>query len=183
MRCWAAVSPWLLTECIACVFRIFGVSLADSHCFSSPILLYMPLSHLEPEVPTPGQPSELGSSSSLGQIALCQVHCDRLYFKHLDMSSYHICTKYWLFQQSCLRSLVFSSFCKCYTWKWSPKSLQLQCSDQNLRFHHRQPPHFFPKASDWLLQSSLWYFYTKASVLRPGFFSSGPFCLHLLHEK
>nr|XP_006218557.1 chitotriosidase-1 isoform X5 [Vicugna pacos] len=76
----------------------------------------VPLGPPEPEAPAPGQPSEPEHDSSLGQDAFCQGKADGLYPNPLDRSSYFTCSRGWLFQQSCPRSLVFSSSCKCCTW-------------------------------------------------------------------
>ncbi|XP_064333115.1 chitotriosidase-1 isoform X2 [Camelus dromedarius] len=76
----------------------------------------VPLGPPEPEAPAPGQPSEPEHDSSLGQDAFCQGKADGLYPNPLDRTSYFTCSRGWLFQQSCPRSLVFSTSCKCCTW-------------------------------------------------------------------
>lgn len=76
----------------------------------------------EPEVPIPGQASTTESGPRLGQDTLCQGKAERLYPNAQDRSSYHSCAGQWLFLQSCLWSLVFSSSCKCCIWTRFPKA-------------------------------------------------------------
>ncbi|XP_047609878.1 chitotriosidase-1 isoform X4 [Phacochoerus africanus] len=79
-------------------------------------LPYMPLGPPEPEVPAPDQPSEAEHGSSFGQDIFCQGKANGLYPNPLDRSRYYSCAEGRLFQQSCPKSLVFSSSCKCCTW-------------------------------------------------------------------
>uniref|UniRef100_A0A8D1NLB3 chitinase n=1 Tax=Sus scrofa TaxID=9823 RepID=A0A8D1NLB3_PIG len=79
-------------------------------------LPYMPLGPPEPEVPAPDQPSEAEHGSSFGQDIFCQGKANGLYPNPLDRSRYFSCAEGRLFQQSCPKSLVFSSSCKCCTW-------------------------------------------------------------------
>lgn len=97
-----------------------GESLAD--CTVFPGLPHMPLGPPEPEVPTPAQPSGPESDHSLEQDPFCQHKAEGLYTNPLDRSSYHSCAAGRLFQQSCHRSLVLSSPCKCCTWSGVPKA-------------------------------------------------------------
>nr|XP_035935462.1 chitotriosidase-1 isoform X1 [Halichoerus grypus] len=79
-------------------------------------LPYMPLGTPEPEVPTPRRPSEPERGPSLEQDTFCQGKANGLYPNPRDQTSYYSCVAGRLFQQSCPRSLVFSSSCKCCTW-------------------------------------------------------------------
>ncbi|XP_054441527.1 chitotriosidase-1 [Pteronotus mesoamericanus] len=79
-------------------------------------LPHMPLGPPQPEVPTRSQPSEPEHGPSLGQDTFCQGKADGLYPNPWDRSSYYNCAGGRLFQQSCPKSLVFSSYCKCCTW-------------------------------------------------------------------
>lgn len=87
----------------------------------------MPLGLQEHKVSTSGQPSEPESSPSFGQDTFCQSKADRLNPNCLDSSTHHHFAEVRgaggaLLEQSCPRSLMFSSSYKCYTRTGVPKA-------------------------------------------------------------
>ncbi|XP_005375306.1 PREDICTED: chitotriosidase-1 isoform X1 [Chinchilla lanigera] len=71
----------------------------------------------EPEVPAPTHHSDPKPDSSPGQDTFCQGKADGLYPNPQDASGFYICAGGQLFQQSCAPGLVFSTLCKCCTWR------------------------------------------------------------------
>lgn len=109
------------------VWDLLGCPWLTMHCFPrSSIYAFRSSSTPHPtpetEVPIPGQASTPQCGPRLGQDTLCQGKADRLYPNAQDRSSYHSWTGGWLFLQSCLRSLVFSSSYKCCIQTRVPKA-------------------------------------------------------------